>query len=97
MIGYGVASTAFAGLAITMVDPPRERRAQAHPRDAAAARDVSRSPCLLSTFVVFLIEAALIIAIGRLLFDVAVPERLALAARCCSCSARSASRRWGSA
>jgi ABC-2 type transport system permease protein len=30
---------------------------------------------LVSTFIVFLIEAALIIAIGRLLFSVAVPDR----------------------
>ena len=30
---------------------------------------------LASTFVVFLIEAALIIALGRLLFSVAVPDR----------------------
>jgi ABC-2 type transport system permease protein len=74
MIGYGVASTAFAGLAITIVI----RRA------SGVLKRIRSTPLppatylvavLVSTFVTFLIEAALIIAIGRLLFDVAVPER----------------------
>ena len=37
MLGYGVASTAFAGLAIIARHPARERDPQAAPRDAAAA------------------------------------------------------------
>src|SRR3954462_702436 len=74
MIGYGVASTAFAGLAITMVIR----------RESGVLKRIRATPLppatyllavLLSTFVVFLIEAALMIAIGRLFFDVAVPER----------------------
>ena len=40
MIGYGVASTAFAGLAITMVIRRESGVPQAHPRDTAAARDL---------------------------------------------------------
>jgi ABC-2 type transport system permease protein len=75
MIGYGVASTAFAGLAITMVIR----------RESGVLKRIRATPLppatyllavLVSTFIVFLIEAGLIIAIGRLLFDVAVPTRL---------------------
>jgi ABC-2 type transport system permease protein len=75
MIGYGVASTAFAGLAITMVIR----------RESGVLKRIRATPLppatyllavLVSTFLVFLIEAALIIAIGRALFDVAVPNRI---------------------
>ncbi len=74
MIGYGVASTAFAGLAITMVIR----------RESGVLKRIRATPLppatyvvavLVSTFIVFLIEAALMIAIGRLLFDVPLPER----------------------
>jgi len=75
MIGYGVASTAFAGLAITMVIR----------RESGVLKRIRATPLppatyllalLVSTFIVFLIEAALMIAIGHFIFDVAVPERL---------------------
>jgi ABC-2 type transport system permease protein len=75
MIGYGVASTAFAGLAITMVIR----------RESGVLKRIRATPLppatylvavLVSTFIVFLIEASLIVAIGRLLFDVAVPNRI---------------------
>jgi ABC-2 type transport system permease protein len=75
MIGYGVASTAFAGLAITMVIR----------RESGVLKRIRATPLppatyllavLVSTFVVFLIEAALIVAIGRALFSVEVPVRL---------------------
>jgi ABC-2 type transport system permease protein len=74
MIGYGVASTAFAGLAITMVIR----------RESAVLKRIRATPLppstyllavLVSTFIVFLIEASLIIAIGRLAFSVALPDR----------------------
>ena len=74
MIGYGVASTAFAGLAITMVIR----------REGGVLKRIRATPLppwtyllavLVSTFIVFLIEGALIIAIGRLLFSVALPDR----------------------
>ena len=74
MIGYGVASTAFAGLAITMVIR----------RESGVLKRIRATPLppatyllalLVSTFIVFLIEAVLIIAIGRLLFSVAIPDR----------------------
>ena len=74
MIGYGVASTAFAGLAITMVIR----------RESGVLKRIRATPLppatyllavLLSTFIVFLVETALIITIGRTLFSVAVPDR----------------------
>lgn len=67
MIGYGVASTAFAGLAITMVIR----------RESGVLKRIRATPLppwtyllavLVSTFIVFLVESALIIAIGRTLF-----------------------------
>jgi len=73
MIGYGVASTAFAGLAITMVIR----------REGGVLKRIRATPLppwtylvavLVSTFVVFVIEAVLIIMIGRLLFSVPFPH-----------------------
>jgi ABC-2 type transport system permease protein len=75
MIGYGVAATCFAGLAITLVVR----------RESGILKRIRSTPLpalgyllavLASTFLVFLIEAALIIAIGRALFAVAVPVEL---------------------
>src|SRR5689334_16805875 len=75
MIGYGVAATCFAGLGISLVVR----------RESGVLKRIRATPLppatyilgvLGSTFVVFLIEAVLIIAIGRLLFDVAVPNAL---------------------
>ena len=63
MIGYGVASTAFAGLAITMVIR----------RESGVLKRIRATPLppatyllavLVSTFIVFLIETVLIVAIG---------------------------------
>src|SRR5215475_5448514 len=63
MIGYGVASTAFAGLVITMVIR----------RESGVLKRIRATPLppatyllavLASTFLVFLIEAVVIIAIG---------------------------------
>ena len=75
MIGYGVASTAFAGLAITMVIRRESgvlKRIRATPLPPAAYL----LAVLTSTFIAFLIQAALIITLGRVLFDVHVPTRL---------------------
>jgi ABC-2 type transport system permease protein len=75
MIGYGVASTAFAGLAITMVIR----------RESGVLKRIRATPLppatyllavLVSTFIVFVIEATLIVVIGRLLFHIRLPERL---------------------
>ncbi len=74
MIGYGVASTAFAGLAITMVIR----------RESGVLKRIRATPLppwtyvvalLVSTFITFLVEASLLILLGRLLFSVAFPAR----------------------
>ena len=75
MIGYGVAATCFAGLGITLVVR----------RESGVLKRIRATPLppatyilgvLASTFLVFLIEAALIIGIGRAFFSVAVPKAL---------------------
>ncbi len=74
MIGYGVASTAFAGLAITMVIR----------RESGVLKRIRATPLppwtyllavLVSTFITFLVEAVLLIVLGRLLFHVGFPTR----------------------
>jgi ABC-2 type transport system permease protein len=75
MVGYGVASTAFAGLAITMVIRRESgvlKRIRATPLPPA----IYLGAVLASTFVVFLVEVVLILAVGRLLFHIPVPTRL---------------------
>src|SRR5689334_21450139 len=74
MIGYGIASTTFAGLAITMVIRRESgvlKRIRATPLPPA----VYIAAVLASTLVTFLIEAMLIIVLGRLLFSVGFPDR----------------------
>jgi ABC-2 type transport system permease protein len=75
MIGYGVAATCFAGLGISLVVR----------RESGVLKRIRATPLppatyilgvLGSTFVVFLIEAALIMGIGRVLFSVPVPRAL---------------------
>jgi ABC-2 type transport system permease protein len=74
MIGYGVASTAFAGLAITMVIR-REGGVLKRIRGTPLPPATYVVAVLASTFVTFLIEAVLIILIGRALFSVGLPDR----------------------
>src|SRR3954454_15170522 len=75
MIGYGIAATCFAGLAISLIVR----------RESGVLKRVRATPLppatyivavLASTFVVFLVEAALIMLLGRTLFGVPVPEDL---------------------
>lgn len=73
MIGYGVAATCFAGLAISLVVRRESgvlKRIRATPLPPAAYV----LGVLASTFVVFLIEAALIVVLGRLVFSVPWPK-----------------------
>ena len=75
MIGYGVAATCFAGLGISLVVRRESgvlKRIRATPLPGATYI----AAVLASTFVVFLIEAVLIVGIGRLLFSVHFPNRL---------------------
>jgi ABC-2 type transport system permease protein len=72
MIGYGVASTAFAGLAITLVlrrESGILKRIRATPMPPATYL----SAVLVSALIVFLIQALLIMGLGRVLYDVALP------------------------
>jgi ABC-2 type transport system permease protein len=74
MIGYGVASTAFAGLAITMVirrETGVLKRIRATPLPPATYLGA----VLASTFVVFCIQTIVLIALGRVLFGIALPTR----------------------
>jgi ABC-2 type transport system permease protein len=75
MIGYGVASTAFAGLAITMVIR-RESGVLKRVRATPLPPTTYLLAVLASTFISFLIQSVLIIAIGRVLFHVPIPDRL---------------------
>jgi ABC-2 type transport system permease protein len=75
MIGYGVAATCFAGLAISLV-VRRESGVLKRIRATPLPPAIYLLGVLGSTFVVFLIEAVLILAIGRLPFSVAVPNAL---------------------
>jgi ABC-2 type transport system permease protein len=75
MIGYGVASTAFAGLAISMV-VRRESGVLKRIRATPLPPATYLLAVLASTFVVFLIEAVLMIAIGRTFFHVGIPDRI---------------------
>jgi ABC-2 type transport system permease protein len=74
MIGYGVASTAFAGLAITMVIR-RESGVLKRIRSTPLPPATYLVAVLVSTFVTFLVEAVLLIGLGRVLFSVALPSR----------------------
>jgi ABC-2 type transport system permease protein len=74
MIGYGVASTAFAGLAITMVIR-RESGVLKRIRATPLPPTTYIGAVLASTFLTFLIEASLLIVLGRVLFSVPFPAR----------------------
>jgi ABC-2 type transport system permease protein len=74
MLGYGVVSTAFAGLAIFMVIRRESgilKRVRATPLPAWAYI----AAVLVSTLVAFAASSACMIAIGRGLFNVPLPER----------------------
>ena len=75
MIGYGVASTAFAGLAITMVIR-RESGVLKRVRSTPLPPPTYLVAVLVSTFISFLIQSILILVIGRVLFHVAFPHRI---------------------
>jgi ABC-2 type transport system permease protein len=74
MIGYGVASTAFAGLAITMVIR-RESGVLKRVRATPLPPGTYIGAVLASTFITFLIEATTIIVLGKVLFNVGLPDR----------------------
>jgi ABC-2 type transport system permease protein len=75
MIGYGAASTAFAGLALLLVIR----------REMGALKRIRATPLPASTYVeavlaniilIFLLEAAILLVLARVAFDVAIPDQL---------------------
>jgi ABC-2 type transport system permease protein len=74
MIGYGVASTAFAGLAITMTIR-RESGVLKRIRGTPLPPSTYLFAVLTSTFITFLIQATILIVLGRVLFHVPFPTR----------------------
>lgn len=74
MIGYGVAATAFAGLAITLVIR-RETGVLKRVRSTPLPAATYMAATLGSILIVFLIEVVLIVGLGRLLFGVGLPSR----------------------
>jgi ABC-2 type transport system permease protein len=74
LLGYGAANTAFAGLAITLV-LRREYGILKRLRSTPLAPPVYLAGVLASILVVFALQAVVLIALGRLVFDAALPER----------------------
>ena len=74
MIGYGTAATCFAGLGIMLV-VRRESGVLKRIRGTPLPGAVYILAVLASVFLVVLLEAALIVALGRLLYSVALPDR----------------------
>jgi ABC-2 type transport system permease protein len=75
ILGYGVASTAFAGLAIVLVirrESAILKRLRGTPLPAATYV----AAALASTLIVFAIEAVALILLARVLFDVPLPDRI---------------------
>jgi ABC-2 type transport system permease protein len=80
MLGYGVATTAFAGLAITLVIR-REYGMLKRIRATPLRPPVYLAAMLCSTLVVFAIQTVALLTLGVLLFDAGWPSRpLSLAA-----------------
>jgi ABC-2 type transport system permease protein len=74
ILGYGVASTAFAGLAIVLVIR-RESGILKRLRGTPLPAHSYVAAFLASTIIVFAIEAATLILLARVLFGVPFPER----------------------
>jgi ABC-2 type transport system permease protein len=73
MIGYGIASTAFAGLAITLV-VRREAGVLKRVRGTPLPPLTYMSAVVASTVIVFAIQTAIILVLGRVLYDVPWPR-----------------------
>ncbi len=74
VLGYGIASTAFAGLAIVLVlrrESGILKRLRATPLPAA----VYLASVIVSTVIVYAIEAAVLIVLGRVMFHVHCPHQ----------------------
>ena len=74
ILGYGVAATAFAGLAIVLV-LRRENGILKRVRGTPLPPATYLGGVIASTTIVYVIEAVLIIALGRLVYHVALPHQ----------------------
>jgi ABC-2 type transport system permease protein len=74
MLGYGAANTAFAGLTIQLVIR-RESGVLKRLRATPLPRWAYLTAVLLSTLAIFALQTALMLALGRFLFDAQLPER----------------------
>ncbi len=74
LLGYGAANTAFGGLAITLV-LRREQGMLKRIRATPLPPPVYIAAVLLSILAVFALQSALLIALGRIVFDAELPER----------------------
>ena len=79
MLGYGVAATAFSGLAIVLVIR-RETGVLKRLRATPLPASVYILAVLLTSLIAFAIEAVMLIALGMLLFDAAFPKSVFSAA-----------------
>ena len=75
MIGYGVAATAFSGLAIVLVIR-RESGVLKRLRATPLPAPVYIAAVLLTTLIAFAVEAIVLVALGMLLFDAEFPNSL---------------------
>ncbi len=76
MLGYGVAATAFSGLAIVLVIR-RETGVLKRLRATPLPAHVYITAVLLTSLIAFAIEAVFLIALGMLMFDAAFPKSVA--------------------
>jgi ABC-2 type transport system permease protein len=74
LLGYGAANTAFAGLAITLV-VRREHGILKRLRSTPLSPPVFFAGVLASILVVFALQSLVLIALGRLVFDAALPAQ----------------------
>jgi ABC-2 type transport system permease protein len=74
MLGYGAVSTTFAGLAILLV-VRREQGILKRLRATPLPASTYLAAVLGSIILVFALEAVVLLAIGRLAFDTALPDR----------------------
>jgi ABC-2 type transport system permease protein len=75
MLGYGVAATAFSGLAIVLVIR-REAGVLKRLRATPLPAPVYIAAVLLTTLIAFAVEAIVLVALGMLLFDAEFPKSL---------------------
>jgi ABC-2 type transport system permease protein len=74
ILGYGVAATAFAGLAIVLV-LRRENGVLKRVRGTPLPPAVYLAAVIASTTIVYVIEAAALVALGRLVYGVPLPHQ----------------------